>query len=255
MHSLTSFHPLALCALMFSLIFSFNVSAESKDTKWELEKSKKSIGLNIYTRYIKGSDLKAFKAEVTVKQPIGAVFSVLADHDNSCNWIANCAEYQMFEQSEGANYSYMVNEAPWPVSNRDAIVRSVVSQNQETFEVMITLEGKPKYLPKTEDNIRIPKMDGFWKLIPVDEDTTTIVYQVHANPGGGLPTWLSNSVVVDTPYDTMRGLLKQLKKEKYDHVSHPDVKNYVAQVQVEPAMETTSEESSEIVVEENSKQK
>ena len=248
MHSLTSFHPLALCALMCSLLFSFNAFAESKDTEWELEKSKESIGLNIYTRYVKGSDLKAFKAEMTVKQPIGAVFAVLADHDNSCNWIANCAEYQMFEQSEGANYSYMINEAPWPVTNRDAIVRSVVSQSSDSYEVMITLEGMPKYLPKTEDNIRIPKMDGFWKLIPVDEETTTVIYQVHAEPGGGLPSWLSNSVVVDTPYDTMRGLLKQLKKEKYDHASHPDVKNFVAKAQLEKVdeeVEAQTEESAE----------
>jgi len=246
---------------MFSLLFSFNVSAESEDTEWELEKSKESIDLNIYTRYIKGSDLKAFKAEMTVKQPIGAVFAVLADHDNSCNWIANCGGYKMLDGEAGANYSYMINEAPWPVSDRDAVVRSVVRQNPETYVVDIELVGLPDYIPEDDDYIRIPKMDGFWKLIPVDEATTTIIYQVHADPGGGLPTWLSNSVVVDTPYDTMRGLLKQLKKEKYDHVSHPDVKNFVAKVpeQAEAVeiqeTETQKEESTEQKTEQNTDQK
>ena len=68
-------------------------------------------------------------------------------------------------------------------------------------------------------------MSGFWSFTPVDNGKILVRYQVHAEPGGSLPSWLANSVVVDTPYYTMANMVEMLKKEKYQQAEISLIKN------------------------------
>ena len=37
---------------------------------------------------------------------------------------------------------------------------------------------------------------------------------MHLDPGGGIPSWLANMFVSDTPYSTLLDLKKHVEKEK-----------------------------------------
>jgi hypothetical protein len=80
-------------------------------------------------------------------------------------------------------------------------------------------------LPENDDYVRIPNMTGFWLFEPTEKGQVLITYQVHANPGGSLPNWLANSVVVDTPYYTMSNMADMLKLEKYQQAEVKNIKN------------------------------
>ena len=82
-------------------------------------------------------------------------------------------------------------------------------------------------MPLTEDNIRIPQLNAYWRIIPKSETQSEIIYEGHADPGGSIPSWLANAVVVTTPYKTLKSLNKRLKKNKKEF-NHPNFKNYVA---------------------------
>jgi len=153
----------------------------------------------------------------------------MTNHDKSCEWLADCVEYKMFEKiSDTKNYVYFVQGAPWPVSDRDMIALSEASQNPETFEVSIIMKAEPDKLPLTEDNIRIPQLSAHWRIIPKSETKTEIIYEGHGDPGGSIPNWLANAVVIDTPYKTLKALNKRLRKKLDKEFVHPNFKNYVA---------------------------
>jgi hypothetical protein len=46
-----------------------------------------------------------------------------------------------------------------------------------------------------------------------------VVYQVHANPGGSLPNWMVNAIVVETPLETLLNLRDVVTNEKYQNRS------------------------------------
>ena len=210
--------------LLLSSLFSF--SAYSETTAWELEKEEKDINLKIFTREIAGSNLKEFKGEMLVKTEMTTIAALLLDGQAAPQWMHQCEKFEVVEQiDELTAVVYFINGAPWPASDRDAVVMTAMSQDPESLVLKAELNVINDRLPEDDDYVRIPHMKGFWLFEPKDEDQILVTYQVHANPGGSLPNWLANSVVVDTPYYTMSNMLDMLKLKKYQKAGVLSIKN------------------------------
>lgn len=213
-----------LIAFLFSSLFFF--SAHAKDAGWDLEKEEEDLQLKIYTREVAGSNLREFKGEMTAKTTLSTLAALLLDDKSAPKWMHQCEKFEVVEQMDAQNaIIYFVNGAPWPVSDRDAVVSSSMIQDPETLVVRAEIFALTDRLPEDDDYVRIPKMKGFWSFTPKDNGEVFITYQVHAEPGGSLPAWLANSVVVDTPYNTMSNMLDMIKKEKYQTASIPFITN------------------------------
>ena len=91
-------------------------------------------------------------------------------------------------------------------------------------KVTITIEGKPKYIPEIPGIVRVKYLKGIWQFTPKKNNTVAILYQVHCEPGGNLPSWLVNSVVVDQPYETLCNLKTYVLKEKYQKKKYSFIK-------------------------------
>ena len=72
------------------------------------------------------------------------------------------------------------------------------------------MEGLPDYGPKKEDLVRIPSIKGYWLFEKLGAQKTKITYQVLANPGGSIPSWIANAGTVDSPFNTLKSLRKRL---------------------------------------------
>ena len=89
-----------------------------------------------------------------------------------------------------------MNDAPWPVADRDAITLNVISQNQVTLVVTIGISGVPDFVPTKPGLVRVEKLKGFWQFSPLENGIVEVVYQVHNEPGGNLsreerPRWIN----------------------------------------------------------------
>lgn len=213
-----------LTVMILASLFSFSVHAANSE--WELEKEEEDIQLKIFTREIEGSSLKEFKGEMLVETNLTTLAALLLDSQAAPQWMHQCEKFEVVEQLDPKNaVIYFINGAPWPVSDRDAVVASSMSQDPETLTMRINVEALTGRLPEDEDYVRIPRMSGHWSFEPSEGGKVLIRYQVHAEPGGSLPSWLANSVVVDTPYHTMSNMLDMLKLEKYQQAKIPFIKN------------------------------
>lgn len=215
-----------LIVTLVSIFFTLSVHAASDISDWELEKEEEDIQLKIYTREISGSSLKEFKGEMISEAKISTIAALFLDSKAAPKWMHQCEKFEVIEQIDPKKaVIYFINGAPWPVSDRDAVISSKMSQNPETLVLRIDVEAVMDRLPENGDYVRIPRMKGFWSFTPMPEGKVNIVYQVHAEPGGSLPAWLANSVVVDTPYHTMSNMLEMLALEKYQQAEIPFIKN------------------------------
>lgn len=204
----------AFCISFFVLLSPLAYSEAS--ILWELEKENSDINLAVYTREVPGSDLKAFKGEILVNANLSTVVAMLLDTKATTEWLYQCEVFELIESTDAQNVIiYLTNTAPWPVSDRDLIMSSSMVQDPETLIVHTDIKAMKGYWPESDDYVRIPEMVGSWDFIPKGESQVLIRYQVHADPGGMLPTWLANSVVVDAPFHTLSNISEMLKREKY----------------------------------------
>ena len=208
------------------LFVSFNLVAHAENSDWVLEKEEQDIQLKIYTREVSGSSLKEFRGVMVAETNLTTLAALLLDSNAAPQWMHQCEKFEVIEQIDPLNaIIYFVNGAPWPVSDRDAVISSSMIQDPETLTLQVSVDAIADRLPEDDDYVRIPRMTGFWAFKPLADGKVEIIYQVHVEPGGSLPAWLANSVVVDTPYHTMSNMLDMIKLTQYQQADIPLIKN------------------------------
>jgi hypothetical protein len=182
---------------------------------WELEAQDEDKDISVFTRTVDGSPLKEFKGVTHIKTDVSAFVALLRDTDSATDWMHNVKDFKvMTRPSDTENVVYTVNNTPWPVTDRDAYIRSVMTATA-TGAVTSSLTAEPEFKEANEDYIRMPELKGSWVFTPQAEGMVEVVYQVHANPGGSLPDWLVNTIVVETPMNTLSNLQEIVVKDKY----------------------------------------
>lgn len=210
--------PILLAAL---LVAPGSHASEGED--WDLARS--GEGIEIYTRPIAGSSIKAFRGEAILPADLNRVMALMDDIAACPDWMYRCEAPVLLERIDLAQrYTYMRNRLPWPARDRALIVHSRIEQDPDTRTVVVTLRGVAEEdlpetarerLPDFRDLTRVGKLRGSWTFHPQDADRTRAVYEMHAEIGGKLPAPLVNSLIVDTPYETLSRMREVVQREKY----------------------------------------
>lgn len=204
---------------------------------WKLELDDDKRDIQVYTRDYPGSALKEFRGVMRVKTRLSSLVALIEDHRVAPQWIHQCRALDIIERSSADEILfYMVTAAPWPVQDRDSVVLSKLTQHPETLTVRIDMQVQNGVFPVSDDMVRITDMAGYWQFSPQKDGWVEVIYQVHANPGGGIPGWLINSLVVDTPFQTLKNMQKKVQEARYQqaellHVRNPENSFHATSVQ------------------------
>jgi hypothetical protein len=195
------------------IILCSSVMMGSAKAQWELVKDEN--GIKVFLKTVPHSKIKEFKGVTNINSSLDSILAVLDDTGACPQWIHNCKDaVELSEISFNEGYVYQVIDFPFPVKDRDLILHSVMTQNPDTKQVTIRLVAVPDYISETK-NVRIKRSDGFYILKPLPDGSIEVTWQHHIEPGGGIPKWLVNSLLVDTPFKTLRNLRQIVKEEKY----------------------------------------
>ncbi|MDD3877627.1 MAG: START domain-containing protein [Bacteroidales bacterium] len=197
------------------IIVSSGLNLQSQP--WTLNFERDDI--KVYTRSVSNSKFKEFKGEMTVNSSLSALIGLLDDVSNQPNWLYNCIEarrLRTISRTEGVNYTVIT--APWPVTNRDMAIHFKVTQDTNTKIVRIILTGQKDFLPEKEGIVRVPSMKGQWIFAPLSNGSIRVIYQVHSEAGGAIPASIANSIVENTPYNTLLKMKQEILKPKYKNM-------------------------------------
>ncbi len=165
-------------------------------------------GVRVEEKEVAGRNMPIFRGRTTINARIYTILAVLADFDKHPQWQHACMEAALLKEIDPYNrISYNRIDSPWPVDDRDVVVRSVVKVIPEKNTVSISLKGIASPLkPEVEDVVRMPRMIGTFTLKALGPKKTWVQYQIDADPGGSLPDWVARSAVEDIPFNTLKNL-------------------------------------------------
>lgn len=179
-------------------------NASFAQDQWSLAKD--SDGVKVYVRDVPNSRLREFRGEVDLKVSPDRVVKVLQDAGSFRKWMPDVVTSDLLKATDKEQFHYLENAAPWPVAHRDGVYHFIYTQSDDAAPVTtVRVEAVPDYVPAREGKVRIPKAEGYWKLVP-SSSGVSVSYQMHADPGGSIPSWLANQTVVDTPFKTLKAL-------------------------------------------------
>ena len=191
---------------------------------WQKAETDEDKHIVVYTRSVEGSDFIATRGVTTVKTSLGAVVNLIADTDSFSEWMHQMKHAKIVEQfSKTERLTYTAQDSPWPVKDRDMVVYSKLSQDPDTKEVVIDMVARPEAFPEQDDYVRIPAMTNRWQLTPKGEGQIAVIYEIHANPGGSLPSPMYNATAADTPLKTLQGLQRMIEQPEYRDARMPGI--------------------------------
>ena len=206
-------------ALFFSLIIAFNpfYNPGSEDFEWKLQKNKS--GIKVYTSDVKGSSLKAFKAEMNLEaNSFDNILAPIFDIENYDELIPNCRDSKILAKKGDWYYKYYsISSAPWPVSDRDGVYEQKAKYIKEENSVQIDITCLNGEVEKKDGIVRMTIGKGYWKIHKMDITRFQVIYVYHAEPSGSIPAWLANSSVVDIPMKLFRNLRNNIQKPEYEN--------------------------------------
>jgi len=201
---------LFVITLFLSLIFSTNIYSQNFDkTDWKLKTTDNN--LKLYTRSNEQSGVKEVRIKTEINTTIEKLLSVLDDVSNYEKWVYKCSEAKMVKMvSKDDYYYYTRSDLPFPLSDRDIVVRS--RQWKDKDDVYYSHSTLTRNMVGIKKGIvRIQEFDAHWKITQKENGILDIDYVVQTHPGGSLPTWAINLGIAKGPIETMKNLIKQLK--------------------------------------------
>jgi hypothetical protein len=164
---------------------------------------KNADSVKVYTSHTENSDFQSIKAVFTVNTSLSLLAAMVWNVERYTHWQYNTTMAKVLKVENDHELIYHAEiEAPWPVSDRDMVVRLKISQNDKTKVLTIGTIGIPTYIPKGEGHVRVPMSKAQWIVTPLSKTKVSVEYVIHIDPGGSVPAWMVNMVCVEAPYDS-----------------------------------------------------
>ncbi len=187
-------HLLLLVLTLTSFTWRFQVD------DWLLERERK--GIKVFTKKSRWGRLRDSKAEMLLPNGnINDLVAFICNFDNYPNWVPRCREAKVMARISDSEFiAYMIFKSPWPVADRDCVVRVKVERDPATGAVTIHETSEPRYVSRRSNVIRIEQMFSTWRIVP-QSGGLKVTNENSTNPGGDIPDWLTNTQSVDNPYN------------------------------------------------------
>jgi ribosome-associated toxin RatA of RatAB toxin-antitoxin module len=180
-----------------------------------LRKEKDSI--RVFTCDNENSKFKTIKAEVMMNATLSQVASIIMDVEQYDEWQFNTVASKILDKPNAGDVTfYSEVEAPWPIANRDLIIRIQLEQDKKSKVVTLNCNSLPTYLPTKGSLVRVPFSNALWALAPVSKSKVQVNYFIEINPGGSVPAWMVNMVCAQAPYESFRNFKQRLASKRYN---------------------------------------
>lgn len=199
---------------LFYILFGLTGFVNAQEAQWELKKDKNDV--KVYVREAKDSPFKELKMSYDVEASMSAIVALLQDVEAIPDWVYKCTEsYLVKEVSEDEEYYYNRVDFPWPLSDRDFVVKSTFTRDTVNNTMRSESWVANDMIPEKEDVVRIKDLHLWWEFTPKENGIVHIEYYLKSDPGGYLPAWIVNIAADQGPLQTVKRFRKALKNPKY----------------------------------------
>jgi hypothetical protein len=179
--------------------------------EWQFLKAEENI--HVWKLEIPGQDLPGFRGQTVIEGSVDDVMETMLKWQEHTKWMYRCKESLLVKRIDDAHaIMYNRTEAPWPVADRDVVLKSVITRSPDKKQVHLNFATTESGLkPEIEGVVRMPRLVGFYKLWQLEGNKTKVLYQVEADIGGSIPKWLSALAAQDLPYRTLSKLRERVE--------------------------------------------
>jgi hypothetical protein len=193
-----------LCCATFSVQWASIAPAfaESGLGEWTFESEER--GITVSRRGRIGDTLSAFRGDGVVRAHVLQVLAVILDVREVERWAYGVTSARSVGRvDDRTELIYLYSDTPWPVRDRDMVVRRKVNVIKPGEEFAISLRCEPTAANLRSGVIRVRACESSFRVRKIDAQTTAVVYEMRLDPEGRVPDWASAWVARTAPVKTL----------------------------------------------------
>lgn len=177
---------------------------------------KETNGIKVYFRESADSRIKEIKVTLQVKATLGAAAHIITDAEQFPGWVFQCREGKILKKiTESDLYYYNLANFPWPLADREFILRCTTYQDPKTLTVYSLAAAAPSLLPENQKYVRVQLAESNFKLTPLKDGMIEVEYYLKADPGGSIPAWAVNWALDIGPVKSLAKFRELAQSEIY----------------------------------------
>lgn len=185
-------------------------SAASAAAPWRVILEER--GIVVSTREEPGRELPTFRGQGVLKVPVLQALAVVLDAEGAVEWARGASEVQTLRAVDPRTHViYTRSDAPWPVSDRDMVVKRLIKVVDPGREFRVEMSCVAGQRPETKHVVRVSDCSSHFILRSAGEGRTYAEYQVSIDPAGNLPSWLVRWASKNIPFETLVALEERVK--------------------------------------------
>lgn len=177
---------------------------------WKLKKSNEEI--KVYAAKAEPG-FNMIKVEAVLHGNLKRFYAIMKDVKNNNKWVYNTKQSHMLDSVNTNDFRYYAETMlPWPLSNRDMIIRMQFRHDSVNNQLILKATGVPDALPEKKGIVRIRRFAGDWQVKQEKNNKLSITYFLKLDSGGSVPTAATNIFVATGPFETFKNLARLLKQ-------------------------------------------
>lgn len=161
-------------------------------------------------------NIHQIKLTTAFQAPLSGITHLLSEVPTYPKWGYKVIESRLLKKiSETDMYYYVKFDFPWPLSDRDLVLRTHLSQDPTTKAIVSISHAEPDFIPTLTDYVRIRTANTKWVLTPGSNGWTNVEYYIHSDPGGNIPDWVVNMAIDVGPRETINRMRQLLRQPQY----------------------------------------
>jgi START domain len=201
---------------LLTLLCSFLLTAPRAlaDTPWVQVDD--DDGIRTWQREVPGQELPSFRGQATIDAPVEAIRAVIDDVARHTDWMQNCEAAALVKRiSADEAIVYNRTGTPWPVWDRDVVLHAEFRWDAAGQVLTLSFRATdPQRYPLPDRTVRMPHLEGYYRIERVGPRQSRVTYEVNADVGGSLPRWLAKRSAREMPYKTLDRLRARVKGAK-----------------------------------------
>jgi len=189
--------------MAIALLYSAAGLADSDlGSGWKFDR--RESGITVSRRSGNGRSMPAFRGEGLLKVHALSALAVILDVREVERWAYGVTDARSVRHvDDRTEVVYLYSDTPWPVRDRDMVVRRTVSIIKPGNEFAVSIVCVPEGAPERDGVIRVRHCDSSFRVRKVDAQTTEVTYEVSLDPEGALPHWASAFLARTAPIKTL----------------------------------------------------
>lgn len=202
---------ISIATFFIFLYICIPITAQPASNPYEWNIVFEHKGVKVETRLRKNGHLE-YRGETRLKMRLALARNALLEALRSCTpEMKGCLIQTLTLQPNGTMLLYQKFDLPWPLTDRDLVLRGTTSEAGKSFWRLL-LTSAPN-LKETDDSaVRIVQAHGFWQLENTGGQYTVVRHQMYLEPGGNLSAELVNDRIRDIGIRTMNGIARHAHK-------------------------------------------